>query len=205
MIDMESLDVLADELGIGAAVREITERSMEGTLNFEQSLRARVKLLTGMPAAALDKVNGQIPYISGAKTLLQTMKKQGAYTALISGGFTITAEVVAKELGFDEHHANPLPIKEGKILGSLESTLIDPATKASLLADLCRKQDISLIDALAVGDGANDIPMLQGAGLGVAYYGKPIVTESTAYHINHSDLTTLLYFQGYSRREFAGI
>lgn len=203
MIHMESLDVLADGLGVGAAVREITERSMEGTMNFEQSLRARVRLLAGMPAMALDDVIGQISYIQGATTLLQTMKKQGAYTALISGGFTFTTEIVAKALGFHEHHANQLPIEEDKILGTLGSTLIGPASKANLLTDLCRQHDLSVTDVLAVGDGANDIPMLQTAGLGVAYYGKPIVVENTTHHINHSDLTALLYFQGYSHREFA--
>lgn len=202
MIDMESLDVLADGLGIGEAVREITEHSMKGSMNFEQSLRARVTLLAGMPAAALDKVNDQISYIQGAKTLLRTMRKNGAYTALISGGFTFTTSIVAKALGFHEHHANYLPVEEGKILGILEETLIGPASKAELLTNICHQRGLSETDVLAVGDGANDIPMLQTAGLGVAYYGKPIVVENTPNHINHSDLTALLYFQGYSHREF---
>ncbi|GLQ05147.1 phosphoserine phosphatase SerB [Sneathiella chinensis] len=202
MIDMESLDVMADALGVGAAVRALTEQSMQGTLNFEQSLRARVSLLAGKPAAALDDLVGRISYLPGAKTLIQTMRKYGAYTALISGGFTFTTEVVAKALGFHEHHANPLPIKEDKILGTLGPEILGPASKADLLTRLCRQRGLTPLDAAAVGDGANDIPMLQTAGLGVAYHGQPIVVEQTPRHINHADLTALLYFQGYHHSEF---
>lgn len=204
MITMESLDNLADIFGLGNEVRAITERSMRGEMDFEASLRTRVKLLKGKPASALEQVLAQIEYNAGAKTLVQTMKAYGAYTALVSGGFTFTTKVVAETLGFHEHHSNSLLVENNQITGELGEPISGPHTKCENLARLCKQLMINIEEAATIGDGANDIPMLRAAGLGVSFYGKPIVCENTKFHIKHGDLTALLFYQGYHRKELVG-
>ena len=205
MITIESLDTLADELGFGAEVRDITERGMRGELDFEASLRTRVGLLKGKPASALNLVLDQIDYMPGAEIAVKTLVAHGVYTALVSGGFMFTTEVAYKKLGFHEHHANDLLIENGKLTGFVGEPILGPNAKLENLKRLCAEKQIALIDTCTIGDGANDIPMLKSAGLGVAYYGKPIVRENAAFKIEHSDLTALLYYQGIAHEEFVQI
>ena len=202
MITMESLDKLADELGFGDAVAKITDQGMRGEIDFDTSLRQRVKLLKDMPANSLNLVLEQIEYSIGAETTIKTMQKYGAYCALVSGGFTFTTDVVYKKLGFNEHHANRLLIKDGKLTGDVAEPILGPNAKSEIFNRLSSKMNIEPNQICTIGDGANDIPMLKAAGLGISYYGKPIVKESTVFQINHSDLTTLLYYQGISYGDF---
>jgi len=205
MITLETLDTLAEELGFGAEVRKITDRSMCGELDFATSLRTRVALLKGKPASALNLVLEQIDYMPGAETTVKTLVAHGCYTALVSGGFTFTTEIVYKKLGFDEHHANDLLIEQGKLTGFAGEPILGPHAKLENLNRLCNEKGIKLNEACTIGDGANDIPMLEAAGLGVAYYGKPIVRAKAGFKIDHSDLTTLLYYQGISFDDFTQI
>ncbi len=202
MITMESLDKLADELGFGDAVAKITEQGMRGEIDFDSSLRQRVKLLQNMPANSLDIILQQIEYSIGAKTTIKTMRKYGSYCALVSGGFTFTTKVVYRKLGFNEHHANQLLIKDDKLTGDVAEPILGPNAKLEIFNKLSTKMNIKPSQICTIGDGANDIPMLKAAGLGISYYGKPIVKKSTKFQINHSDLTTLLYYQGISYGDF---
>lgn len=204
MIQIETLDVLAAELGIGEQVAAITARSMAGELDFVESLQARVALLKGYPAdVALASVMQQVVHSPGARIAVRTMVEHGAYCALVSGGFTFTTGVVHQDIGFHTHRANELLTDEsGSFTGALGPEIVGRATKRELMQEFCDARQLSVESACAVGDGANDLDMLSAAGLGVAYYGKPIVREKIFTRIDHTDLTSLLYFQGYHRDEF---
>ncbi len=202
MITMESIDRLADELGFGEAVSKITDQGMRGEIDFDNSLRQRIKLFKDTPASSLNIILDKIEYSAGAKTTINTMRNHGAYCALVSGGFTFTTEVVYKKLGFNEHHANQLLIKNNKLTGDVIEPILGPNAKREIFNKLSSKRDVTPSQICTIGDGANDIPMLKAAGLGIAYYGKPIVKKSTEFQINHSDLTTLLYYQGISYGDF---
>ncbi len=202
IITAELLDDLAASLGIADAIAPITARSMRGEIEFSQSLRERVGLLAGQPDAVLEPVAASIELTPGARQLVRTMQAGGAFTALVSGGFDIFAAIVAKTCGFDECHANHLIIADGKITGRVTEPVLDRSGKAKILERLAAAGGVALESTAAIGDGANDIAMLQAAGLGVAFRGKPAVAAAARYRLDHSDLTGLLYLQGYHAREF---
>ena len=196
MITVECIDELADYAGIKPQIAEITERAMRGELDFEGALHGRVALLKGLPDSAIDQCRTErVVIMGGAKALVRTMKARGARTLLVSGGFTRFTGPVAEEIGFDVHVANVLEIADGALLGTVTTPIVDAARKRTEL-EAAIADGIDRALTLAVGDGANDIPMIQGAGLGVAYHAKPKTREAAAAEIVHGDLSVLLYAQG---------
>ena len=196
MITVECIDELADYAGIKAQIAEITERAMRGELDFEGALHGRVALLKGLADSAIDQCREErVVIMGGAKALVRTMKARGARALLVSGGFTRFTGPVAEDIGFDVHVANVLEIADGALLGTVTTPIVDAARKRTELeAAIASGIDRAL--TLAVGDGANDIPMIEGAGLGVAYHAKPKTRAAAAAEIVHGDLSVLLYAQG---------
>lgn len=205
MIRQECIDELADEAGVGPRVADITARAMNGELDFEGALRERVGLLAGLDAGVIDKVlTERITYMPGGRTLVATMKANGGYAVLVSGGFTAFANRVAEELDFDEARANVLKITAGKLTGTVVEPILGRAAKVATLEDVSALLGIARSEVIAVGDGANDLGMLGLAGTGVALHAKPSVAAQCDVRVNHGDLTALLYLQGYAKVEFAG-
>lgn len=203
MIQQECIDELAAEAGIGAHVAEITTRAMNGELDFEAALIERVGLLKGQDCAIIETVLGnRITLMPGGKALLTTMKANGAYTALVSGGFTAFTQMVAKELEFDESRANTLLVEDGKLTGKVGMPILGRDAKVAALNEITARLGLTTDQVMAVGDGANDLGMLELAGAGVALHAKPSVAAQCDIRINHGDLTALLYIQGYSLDEF---
>ena len=203
MIEQECLDELAELAGVGQQVKQVTARAMNGELDFENALRERVALLNGQPADIIDNVlNHRISFMPGAHTLLSTMSKHGGYAALVSGGFTPFTQHVSSHLGFDEHHGNDLIVTEDMLTGAVASPIKGKATKRQICLDLSTRLQIPMSDIMAVGDGANDLAMLDIAGMGVAFHAKPVVAAASRWRINHGDLTALLYLQGYRKSDF---
>ncbi len=204
MIGQECIDELADMAGVGPRVAEITARAMNGELDFEGALLERVGLLKGLPESVVDEVLGErITFTPGGRELIATMKANGAYAALVSGGFTAFTTAVAAALGFDEHRANTLLAENGKLTGDVARPILGREAKVAALKDISTRLGISHADVIAVGDGANDLGMLHLAGSGVALHAKPSVAAQCDIRINHSDLTALLYIQGYAVKDFA--
>jgi phosphoserine phosphatase len=204
MITVECIDELADYAGLKAEVAAVTERAMRGELEFEGALRERVALLKGLEEAVIDRCREERVRITpGAEALVRTMRRDGAYCLLVSGGFTRFADHVAEQIGFNRAIANSLGIADGQLNGTVADPIVGKETKRRALIDAAGEHEVELADVLAIGDGANDIPMLEVAGLGVAYHAKPKVAEMAAARIDHNDLSALLYAQGYSRREWA--
>jgi phosphoserine phosphatase len=204
IIENEMLDELADFLGLRPQVSEITRRAMNGEIDFAAALEARVGLLKGMNDCVLDEAASRIRLTPGARQLVATMRTTGAITALVSGGFTVFADRVAAELGFDHVVANRLELAAGCIEGTVGQPIVTGETKQQTLLALAAELGISLEQTIAVGDGANDLPMLATAGLGVAFRAKPSVAAVARWRIDHGDLTGLLYTQGYHREEIVG-
>ena len=203
MIGQECIDELADFAGLKEHVAGITERAMRGEIAFEPALRERVALLKDLPASVVDEVlASRIMPTPGGRELVMTMRAHGAYTCLVSGGFTLFTGAIAQKLGFQENRANELVIADGKFTGVVREPIVGRAAKLDTLVELRESFDLDEIDTLAVGDGANDLGMIQAAGLGVAYHAKPAVSAAAAARIDHGDLTALLYAQGYRRDEF---
>jgi len=203
MIQQECIDELADEAGVGDRVKDITARAMNGELDFEGALRERVGLLAGLDEAVIGQVLAQrITYMPGGKTLLATMKANGAYAALVSGGFTAFTSSVAQALGFDENRANTLLVEGGKLTGQVRDPILGKQAKVDALEGITARLGLAEADVLAVGDGANDLGMLHRAGMGVALHAKPAVAAECDVRINFGDLTALLYVQGYAKDEF---
>jgi phosphoserine phosphatase len=202
IITREMLDELGRLAGRGDRIAAITARSMRGEIDFAQSVRERVALLAGLPVEVLDGARDLIELTPGARTLVQTMRAHGAYSALVSGGFDCFTAVAHAACGFDEHRANRLVIEDGRITGRVAEPILDRRAKLEALEQLAAARGLPLATAAAVGDGANDIPMLQAAGLGVAFRGKPAVAATTRFRLDHADLTGLLYLQGYRAAEF---
>jgi phosphoserine phosphatase len=203
MIGQECIDELADFAGLKAHVAKITERAMRGEIEFEPALRERVALLKDMPVSVVDEVlKTRITPTPGGRELVMTMRAHGAYTCLISGGFTLFTNAVAKKIGFQENRANQLKVSDGKLTGEVTEPILGRAAKLATLLELRESFDLDDIDTLVVGDGANDLGMIEAAGLGVAYHAKPAVAAAAAARIDHGDLTALLYIQGYRRDEF---
>jgi phosphoserine phosphatase len=202
IIENEMLDELADFIGRRDQVAAITHRAMNGELDFAAALAERVALLRGLPVSVLDDAARRIRVTPGARALVATSRAAGIRTALVSGGFTVFAEPVATSLGFDRVVANRLDIVDGRIAGTLRTPIVDGHAKRDALVALATAEGVPLAATLAVGDGANDLPMLQAAGLGVAYRAKPSVAAAVRVRIDHGDLTALLYLQGYRRAQF---
>lgn len=201
IIGQEMLDELADSLGLRDQVSAITARAMAGELDFAAALDQRVGLLKGLPEAALETAAGRMTLTPGARQLVATMAAHGAYTALVSGGFTCFAGPVAEACGFDEVVANRLIIEDGRLSGAAARPLVDREAKLATLERLACERGLGLEAACAVGDGANDRALLGAAGLGVAYHGKPVARAAARARIDHGDLTALLYLQGYRQSE----
>jgi phosphoserine phosphatase len=203
MIQQECIDELGVVAGVGDYIKAVTIRSMRGEIDFEEALKERVALLKDLPESVIQQViDTRLTFMPGGKTLLATMKKHGAYTALISGGFTAFTSHVSRALGFHENRANTLLVSDGKITGKVGMPILGKDAKVESLLRICSAHGLSHADVLAVGDGANDIPMLQAAGMGVALHAKPKVQEQAGFVVNHGDLTALLYLQGYSWETF---
>jgi phosphoserine phosphatase len=205
MIAVECIDELADYAGLKAEVAAVTERAMRGEIPFETALSERVALLAGLDEAAVDRCRSERVRITpGASALVRTMKRNGALTILVSGGFTRFADPVAAEIGFDRVVANRLGAMAGKLTGTVDLPILGAEGKRLALLDAAAERGLSPDDALAVGDGANDVPMLKEAGLGIAYHAKPAAAAGADASILHNDLTALLYAQGWARSEWEG-
>ncbi|PLL12061.1 phosphoserine phosphatase SerB [Tabrizicola sp. TH137] len=203
MIEQECIDELADEAGVGARVAEITRRAMNGELDFEAALKERVGLLKGLPVAVIDRViRDRITLMPGGPALVATMRANGAYAALVSGGFTAFTAKIAAVLGFDENRANTLNSIGDLLDGTVAEPILGRQAKVDALEDITKRLSLSEREVLAVGDGANDLGMLKRAGAGVALHAKPVVAAECDIRINHGDLTALLFLQGYRREEF---
>lgn len=200
----ETLDEIATKAGIGEHVAEITARSMRGELNFEDSLRERVALLEGRAASIIDEVLNGVTLTQGAASFVATMRQSGAFTALVSGGFTMFTDKVKGWLGFHLALANDFEIIDGRLTGRLEGPIVGRETKLEMLQRLGKEHGIAASDALTIGDGANDLAMIQAAGLGIAYHGKPLLREHARARIDHTDLRTALYYQGFRDDEIVG-
>lgn len=204
MIDQECIDELADEVGLKDKVARITARSMNGEIAFEPALRERVALLAGLETAVIGRIiDSRITLAAGGGALVATMNAAGAWTALVSGGFLSFTGPVAGRLGFRENRANRLLERDGRLTGEVAEPILGREAKAVALREISARLGISTDDAIAVGDGANDLDMLALAGAGVALHAKPAVAERARIRIDHGDLTALLYLQGYRREEFA--
>jgi phosphoserine phosphatase len=204
MIGQECIDELADYVGLKAHVAAITERAMRGEIAFEPALRERVALLKGLPVAVVDEViEKRITLTPGGRTLVATMRQNGATTCLVSGGFTLFTSRVGATIGFDQNRGNTLVVEDGKLAGRVEEPILGREAKLATLLELRERLGLGAADTLAAGDGANDLAMIEAAGLGVAYHAKPKVAEAAHARIDHGDLTALLYLQGYARADFA--
>ncbi|MEC8628969.1 MAG: phosphoserine phosphatase SerB [Pseudomonadota bacterium] len=204
MIEQECIDELADEAGVGERVKDITARAMNGELDFEGALKERVGLLKGLDEAVIARVLAtRITFMPGGRALLSTMKANGAYAALVSGGFTAFTQNVAGELGFDENRANTLLVENGVLTGEVGMPILGREAKVQALKEISARLGLTHGDVMAVGDGANDLGMLGLAGSGVALHAKPTVAAECDIRINHGDLSALLYIQGYAKDEFA--
>lgn len=204
MIDQECIDELADEVGLKEHVAEITARSMNGEIAFEPALRERVALLRDLDIGVVDRiVENRLTLASGGRALVATMRVNGAWTALVSGGFDVFTSRIATMLGFDENRANRLIEHDGRLTGEVAEPILGRAAKAEALHDISARLKLTPADAIAVGDGANDLDMIRLSGTGVALHAKPSVAAEARVRIDHSDLTALLYLQGYRQEEFS--
>ncbi|WP_103224722.1 phosphoserine phosphatase SerB [Roseibium marinum] len=203
MIRQECIDELAAELGLKDRISEITERAMRGEIEFEPALRERVALLEGLSLSAVDTVlTNRIQLMPGGRTLVQTMKANGAYCSLVSGGFTHFTKAVYRMIGFDEHQANTLLTEDGHLTGKVAEPILGRDAKRARLEYLVADMGLAFSETLAVGDGANDLAMIELAGAGVAYRAKPSVAAAADFRVDHGDLTALLYLQGYAESDF---
>ncbi len=200
LIEAEVIDELARLAGVGDRVSAITERAMRGELDFSESFRARVALLEGLPESALARVAGELSITEGAEHLIATLRKLGYKTAILSGGFTYFARHLQQRLGIDYVYANELDIVDGAVSGEIKGAIVDGTRKAELLQQLANEQGIDLQQVIAVGDGANDLPMLSIAGLGIAFRAKPLVKQSAEQSISTLGLDAILYLLGFSDR-----
>jgi len=203
LIQIEVINELADAAGVGDEVAAITREAMNGEIDFKEALRRRLRLLKGLPLSVLDEIVRQIPLTEGAERLIHTLKTLGYKTVILSGGFTYVGEHLQELLGIDHVHANVLASRDGVLTGEVEGPIVDGRRKAELLRDLARREGIRLEQVIAVGGGANDLPMLQVAGLGIAFHAKPTVKASANHALSTLGLDGILYLIGMSDREVA--
>jgi phosphoserine phosphatase len=204
MIGQECIDELADLVGLKEHVAAITERAMRGEIEFEPALRERVALLKGLPASVVeDVIARRITLTPGGRELVGTMRAHGAYTCLVSGGFTLFTGPISQQIGFNEDRGNTLMVEDNRLSGRVAEPILGREAKLATLIELRDRLGLAAPDTLAAGDGANDLAMIEAAGLGVAYHAKPKVAAAAHARIDHGDLTALLYCQGYARNEFA--
>jgi len=201
LIKGESLDEIARKVGVGEEISKITLQTMNGELDFHQSIIRRVSLLKGVKQTVLEEIIEETVLTSGANLIAPTMKKNGAYCFILSGGFDFLTSQVAKKIGFDGSFSNSLEIKNSQLTGNINSPIFGMHSKLQTLTHLCNEQNISVKDVAAIGDGANDLEMLKAAGLGVAFNGKPILKKEIKTQLNHTDLVGLLFLQGYDISE----
>lgn len=199
LIRCEVIDELAARAGVGDEVAAVTARAMRGELDFSSSFRERLAKLRGLPVTTLSSVARALPLMPGAASLLRTLRAQGHYTVILSGGFDYFAEHLQEQLGFHEVHANALQTDHRALTGEVLGAIVDGDRKVALLRDIAKAQGFDMGDTVTVGDGANDLPMLAAAGLGVAFHGKPLVREQAACRVDYGDLTSLLYVLGVAR------
>ncbi|MEM7173255.1 MAG: phosphoserine phosphatase SerB [Pseudomonadota bacterium] len=202
IITQEMIDELAEAAGLGPEIADVTRRAMAGEMAFAGALRERVARFSGLSVALLQQISHRITFNPGAKTLVGTMAARGAYCALVSGGFSFFTAQVRETCGFHEDRANELIVEDGRITGRVREPILGPEAKERALQELVAKRNLTADEVCAVGDGANDLEMLAAAGLGVAFHGKPAVRAAARFRVDHGDLTSLLYFQGYHRDEF---
>lgn len=203
MIEQECIDELAAALNLKPQVAEITDRAMRGELDFAEALDTRVALLKGLERSVIEEIRREaITLTPGGRALVHTMKAYGAYTSLVSGGFTFFADYFARRIGFDEAIANVLEFDGDRLTGTVSKPIVDKNTKKTRLLTLAAERGLDLSQTLAVGDGANDLDMITIAGFGVALHAKPAVSAAAGYRIDHGDLTALLYLQGYEEDDF---
>lgn len=204
MIEQECIDELADAVGVKNEVSAITERAMRGEIAFEPAVRERVALLEGLDRMTLQSVmETRISFTPGGKKLVQTMRAHGAKTALVSGGFTLFTGFVAEELTFDSHHANVLEFDDEKLAGTVREPILGREAKLETMRRIEGEHSITPVETLSLGDGANDLAIIEAAGLGVAFRAKPALEAAADVRIRHGDLTSVLYIQGYAESEFA--
>jgi phosphoserine phosphatase len=201
LIQAEVIDELAKLAGVGEQVQAITEAAMRGELDFQASFRKRVSLLRGLPETALEQAADRIPLMDGAERLIGVLKRLGYKTAILSGGFSFFGRVLQRRLGIDHLHANELEIRDGLVTGEIAAPIVDGARKAALLEEIVRREHLNMEQVIAVGDGANDLPMLRLAGLGIAFRAKPVVRESAQQAISTIGLDGILYLLGVRDRE----
>ena len=197
IVTAESLDELAEEAGIKERIAAITARAMNGEIPFRAAVKERVGLLAGLPAAALERTMARLELTAGAHRLVATMGAGGAITALVSGGFEYFTSRVADQVGFDRSLGNRLEIVDQALTGEVFEPMVGKQAKLDTLEGLAAERGLAPADAVAIGDGANDLPMLMAAGLGIAFHAKPMVAEAAAHRLDHADLTGVLYAQGY--------
>jgi phosphoserine phosphatase len=204
IIEQECLDELAERVGLRPHIAAITDRAMRGELDFETAIKERVGLLAGLDATVLQDIyDSRVTLMPGAATLVRTMTRDGAFCALVSGGFTFFTDRIAARLGFADSQANRLEIAAGKLTGRVVEPILGSEAKLAALEGYSARLGLMATAAMAVGDGANDVAMIEAAGLGVAFRAKPIVADQAAVSIRHGDLTALLYLQGYAESDFA--
>jgi phosphoserine phosphatase len=203
LVQMEGIDELAKEAGVGPRVAQITEKAMNGELNFKEALRERVRLLKGLPEETLQKVYDRIPFTPGAKELIRVLQKMGYKTAVLSGGFNYFTDRLKKELNLDYAYSNQLEIIGGKLTGEVLGDIVDGTRKEELTEEITAKEGLSLDQVIAIGDGANDLLMIGKAGLGIAFNAKPKVREAAQYSITRKNLDSILYLLGISDRDLA--
>jgi phosphoserine phosphatase len=201
LIEAEVIDELAKAAGVGEQVAEITERAMQGELDFKQSFAARMALLKGLDESVLENIAESLPLTEGAERLIETLRKLGYKTAILSGGFNYFGRYLQRKLGIDYVYANELDIFDGKVTGDVKGDVVDGARKSELLRELAAKENIALEQVIAVGDGANDLPMLSIAGLGIAFRAKPLVKAEAKQSISTLGLDAILYLMGFRDRE----
>ncbi len=197
IVTSETLDELGAEAGLKNKIAKITERAMRGEIDFHGAIKERVGLLKNLPATALDKTLSNTEISKGARTLLKTLKSNGVFCVLVSGGFTFFTGAIADKLNFDAHHGNVLNIEDDKLTGTVQEPILDKNAKLNFLKLYCEELSLDINQTIAIGDGANDLPMLEAAGLGIGYHPKPILEDKLLNCIRHTDLTSVLYMQGY--------
>jgi len=203
VIDQECINELGEAFGVGPQIKKITTAVIDGEISFSEALRHRMGLMKGMEYALLERVyKDRVTLKSGARTLVQTMRKQGAYCILVSGGFTFFTQRIAECIGFHDHQANELEFENGRLTGEVCEPILGRSAKLETLNRHCDELELKLCDVLAVGDGANDIKMIEAAGLGVAFHGASALKKRANARIEHRDLAALLYVQGFNRSQF---